>query len=64
MKFSGDDRIEISVEFIAESGLAIKISDGNVEEWLPKSQIEYDGEEGDTITVTMPNWLALEKKLI
>lgn len=58
------DEIDICVEFLKESDRAIKVSDGNVEEWLPKSQIEYDGEPGDTITVTMPNWLALEKGLI
>ena len=61
---SDRDEIDICVEFLKDHGRAIKISDGNVEEWLPKSQIEYDGEEGDTITVTMPNWLALEKGLI
>lgn len=61
---SDKDEIDICVEFLKDSGRAIKVSDGYVEEWLPKSQIEYDGEEGDTITVTMPNWLALEKGLI
>lgn len=61
---SDKDQVDICVEFLRDSGRAIKVSDGNVEEWLPKSQIEYDGEPGDTITVTMPNWLALEKGLI
>lgn len=61
---SDRDEIDICVEFLKESDRAIKVSDGCVEEWLPKPQIEYDGEEGDTITVTMPNWLALEKGLI
>jgi len=61
---SDKDQIDICVEFLRDSGRAIKVSDGCVEEWLPKSQIEYDGEEGDTITITMPNWLALDKGLI
>ena len=61
---SDKDEIDICVEFLKDSARAIKVSDGCVEEWLPKSQIKYDGEEGDTITVTMPNWLALEKGLI
>lgn len=61
---SDRDEIDICVEFLKDSGRAIKVSGGCIEEWLPKSQIEYNGEEGDTITVTMPNWLALEKGLI
>jgi len=61
---SDKDQVYICVEFLRDSGRAIKVSDGNVEEWLPKPQIEYDGEPGDTITVTMPNWLALDKGLI
>ncbi len=61
---SDKDQVDICVEFLRDSGRAVKVSGGNVEEWLPKSQIEYDGEPGDTITVTMPNWLALEKGLI
>ena len=35
--------------------------------WLPKSQIEVDPEEyevGDTVTVTLPEWLATEKGLL
>ena len=30
--------------------------------WLPLSQIEIDG-DGDTCTVTLPEWLAIEKGL-
>lgn len=56
---------------------AIAVADGTmtkregreVEKWffLPLSQIEVDPEEyavGDTVTVTMPCWLAQEKELI
>jgi hypothetical protein len=32
--------------------------------WMPLSQIELDGEIGETCTVTLPEWLALEKGLI
>lgn len=31
--------------------------------WLPKSQIEYY-DQGGICNVTMPEWLAIEKKLV
>lgn len=34
--------------------------------WLPNSQIEIDGvkERGQTVEVTLPEWIALQKELI
>jgi len=33
--------------------------------WLPKSQIEIERtDRGDYVTVTLPEWLAIEKKLV
>lgn len=29
--------------------------------WVPKSQVEFDEEDG---TLTLPEWLAMEKELI
>lgn len=55
---------EINLEILRESDRAILVSDGDVQEWLPKSQLEYDGEVGQTVVVTMPEWLAKEKNLI
>jgi len=43
------------------SGLAWRFFDGTREVWLPKSQCEWDK---DANTMTMPEWLAMEKELI
>ena len=51
----------------AETDKAILISDNGDEEhavWLPKSQIEIEGDQDDILTVTLPEWLAMEKGLI
>ena len=50
--------------FVSETPKAIKVHEGNHEEafWLPKSQIEYEI-KGDEVEVTMPIWLAREKKV-
>lgn len=32
--------------------------------WLPLSQVEVDGDVGSIGTVTLPEWLALERGLI
>jgi hypothetical protein len=55
---------EITVEILRESERAIQVTDGDVTEWLPKSQLEYEGEAGQTVVVTMPEWLAKDKGLI
>jgi len=52
--------------FLAETPMAIKVSesqDGEPSFWLPKSQIEYEAKPGGTVEVTMPIWLAREKKV-
>jgi hypothetical protein len=63
-------RIKVSVTLHADppSSLAILVSDDGDENnavWLPRSQIEYyGGDEGDIITVELPDWLAEAKGLI
>lgn len=51
--------VDIDGEIRARTEKAIQFYDGNQTVWLPLSQIEIDGS-----TVTMPEWLALEKGLI
>ena len=53
--------IDIACEIKAETEKAVLISDGTVEVWLPKSQVEIDEAAGE---VTMPEWLASAKGLI
>jgi hypothetical protein len=64
-----NDTIDIEVTLHAETALAILVSDDGDEDtavWLPKSQIEYPGIaiKGFVITVTLPEWLAMDKGLI
>ncbi len=62
-----NDMIEVEdLEFLHETDSAILVEYDGEEVWLPLSQIEWDGdaEKGDSITVTMPEWLAEEKGLI
>jgi len=45
---------------------AILFYDGVKEVWIPKSQIEEedDYEIGEEATITIPEWLAIDKELI
>jgi len=62
--------IDITVQLKHQTDLAILVTDdGTNAIWLPKSQIECDvdldnADVGDTIEVTLPEWLALDKGLI
>lgn len=56
---------DITVEQRHETASAILVHDGDVQVWLPKSQIEIaDSGDGRTIVVTLPQWLAEEKGLV
>lgn len=60
---------EVRGEIVQETEDAILLVVGgddvvdSLDYWLPKSQIEYDGERGDVVTVSVPDWLAEEKGL-
>jgi len=68
------DLIDVVVELKMDDPAkkAIAVSQGEIDEdngreiwiWLPRSLIEYEAGEGDTVTVTLPEWLAQEKELI
>lgn len=58
------ERIELCLEIKRESDRSILVSDGDVEAWLPKSQLDYDGEPGQTVNIEMPEWLAVDRGLI
>jgi hypothetical protein len=61
-----NDPIEITAEIIHETDAALLLNDGTGETWVPKSQISYpDGAgAGDTVEVTMPEWLAQDRGFI
>lgn len=54
---------EVKGELVQETEDAILLVIDGDEYWLPKSQIDYDGERGDVVTVSVPDWLASEKGL-
>jgi len=62
----GHSKITISAYLEAETDRAVGVSldnNGDVDHWLPKSQIEWPetAEKGDRIDVVLPLWLARER---
>jgi hypothetical protein len=55
------DLVDVAGEIRGETEKAYSFFDGTRAIWLPKSQVEWD--EADK-TMTMPEWLAKERKLI
>jgi hypothetical protein len=59
------DLVDIAGELRADRERSIQFFDGSKTVWLPKSQIEVEKTgPNNFVTVTMPEWLALEKGLI
>lgn len=52
--------VDIAAEIKIETDKAFRLYDGNKTEWVPKSQVENNGDG----TFTMPMWLAKEKGFI
>jgi hypothetical protein len=54
--------IDLMVEVVksTEKAWFVETEDG-LEAWIPKSQAEFDE---DTLTLTLPEWLAIDKGLI
>lgn len=63
---SDENSVDLDVELIKETDGAILITDGFFEVWILKSQIVWDeyAQEGDTIEINIPEWLAEQKGLI
>lgn len=61
------DVIDVTVQRLHETDKAVLVTDSVPENgvWLAKSMIEIEPSEvGGLLTVTLPEWLALEKGLI
>lgn len=62
--------VDMELRLLAISDLAIKVTpdDIDVDEpktaWLPKSQIEYTTIGLMLVSVSMPEWLAIDKGLV
>lgn len=64
-----NETVEISAEFVYQTESAVEINDGDRVLWLPKSQLEYEGNwndlnAGEAFCFDMPEWLAKQKDLI
>jgi len=56
------DLVDIAITLLHETPKAYLVDDGSgKKQWVPKSQCEYDP---DTQTLTLPEWLAVEKEFI
>jgi hypothetical protein len=72
MSNTNNELIPISVEYITSSIKAIKVTDGDITTWIPKSQIDnYDDidwdridPENSAIEIDIPEWLAINKGLV
>lgn len=56
--------IDITGELRHETAAAVMIFDGSKEVWLPKSLVEIaPNDDGKTVTVSLPEWLAEKEGL-
>lgn len=59
------DLIELSGIYNHETEAAWLIDFGEQDSvWLPKSQCEVEEESDGSVTVTLPEWLAIEKGIV
>ncbi len=63
-----DDPVEVNCVLLYDGDFSYKIEDADGREiFLPKLHCVLDpkdAEEGEDITVTIPEWLAVEKRLV
>ena len=66
-----NETVELDLEVVAVTRLAIIVDDGDREASLAKSLLRDlndvdidDIERGDTLTLTLPEWLAIKEELI
>lgn len=57
---SKSELFDLAAEIKGETNKAYRLFDGTKTEWVPKSQVENNGDG----TFTMPLWLAKEKEFI
>jgi hypothetical protein len=57
---TADQVVDIAAEIRGETDKALRLFDGKVIAWVPKSQVE-DNDDG---TFTMPTWLAKDKGFV
>lgn len=60
MSFGRSDLVDVAAEKRHETDKALLLFDGDQEVWVPKSQVEDNGDG----TFTMPEWLAIERGFV
>lgn len=55
-----DELFDLAAEVRGETEKALRLHDGTRTEWVPKSQVEDNGDG----TFTMPMWLARDKGFV
>jgi len=61
--------VELDLEFIRQTSEAYLVTDGDVKDWLPKSETDVDFsdillEDGQVYLFTIPEWLAENKGFV
>lgn len=60
-----NDPVKIDCRIVHSTAKAVKIDDGKVIEWVPKSAIEEEDDlDENTKSITIPEWMAKEKGFI
>lgn len=62
--YTNHNLTDIACEIKHQTAAAYLINDGLKEVWLPKSLTEVNDEDPKNFSVTIPEWLAMEKGLI
>lgn len=57
-----EDTVEIDLRIVHMADHAVLVSDdAGISAWVPLALVDFTGEAGDVVTVTMPGWLALDR---
>ncbi|MBY6239856.1 hypothetical protein [Methylosinus sp. Sm6] len=61
------DLVDLTMQLHHETPKAILVSDAGDRDkavWLPKSHVEFERKKQGVVVVTLPEWMAIEKKLL
>lgn len=61
------DLVDLTMQLHHETPKAILVSDDGDRDkavWLPKSHAEFEMKQKGVVIVTLPEWMAIEKKLL
>ena len=66
---SSTDTVEVEVTFLRVTTAAVLVEYDEIEIWLPREHVEYDGlldhcERSELVELRVPEWLAFDRGLI